>query len=81
MARGVVVSQSFKGKALISFMLRARIVSSCPADLINAKLNLVAAKRDYELSTYDTVRSIRSLSQERFGLKVARYNPKEHYYA
>ncbi|WP_411507836.1 TolC family outer membrane protein [Brucella anthropi] len=50
-------------------------------DLINAKLNLVAAERDYVLSTYAIVQSVGRLSPERLGLKVAKYDPKEHYNA
>lgn len=48
-------------------------------DLVNAKLNLIAAERDYVLSTYAIVQSLGRLSPERLGLKVARYDPKEHY--
>ncbi len=50
-------------------------------DLVDAQLTLVQAERDATVAAYNLLSAVGRLSAERLSLRVARYEPKEHYEA
>ena len=56
-------------------------VLNSQADVINAQITLVGTERDVVVASYAILSAVGSLSPERLGLKVAVYQPDEHYRA
>jgi outer membrane protein len=56
-------------------------VLDAQADVITAQINLANSERDVVVGSYAILSAIGSLTAERLGLKVARYEPREHYNA
>lgn len=50
-------------------------------DLLSAQVNLVTARRDWVVASYQVLSAVGRLSAARLGLKVANYNPESHYNA
>lgn len=56
-------------------------VLTSQSNLITAQINQVTAQHDLVVASYAILQSIGHLSPGRLGLRVAQYNPKEHYNA
>jgi outer membrane protein len=56
-------------------------VLTSQSNLITAQINQVTAQHDFVVASYAILQSIGRLSPSRLGLRVAQYNPKEHYNA
>lgn len=56
-------------------------VLNAQADVLNAQINLISAERDVVVASYAVLSAMGRLSAERLGLKVAIYQPEEHYNA
>jgi outer membrane protein len=56
-------------------------VLNAQADVINAQITLVGTERDVVVASYAILSAVGALSAERLDLKVAIYNPEEHYRA
>jgi outer membrane protein len=54
-------------------------VLNAQADVITAQINVASAERDVVAASYAILSSMGHLSPQRLGLKVAVYNPREHY--
>lgn len=50
-------------------------------NLLSARVNLVTARRDWVVSSYQVLSAVGRLSATRLGLKVSAYNPESHYNA
>lgn len=56
-------------------------VLTSQSNLITAQINQVTAQHDLVVASYAILQSIGRLAPSRLGLRVAQYNPKEHYNA
>ncbi|HVW54653.1 MAG TPA: TolC family outer membrane protein [Rhizobiaceae bacterium] len=56
-------------------------VLTSQSNLITAQINQVTAQHDLVVASYAILQSVGHLSPNRLGLRVAQYNPKEHYNA
>jgi type I secretion outer membrane protein, TolC family len=56
-------------------------VLDAQADVITAEINLANAERDVVVGSYAILSAMGLLAAENLGLKVARYEPREHYEA
>lgn len=56
-------------------------VLTSQSNLITAQINQVTAQHDSVVASYAILQSVGHLSPTRLGLRVAEYNPKEHYNA
>ena len=56
-------------------------VLNAQADVITAQINLATSERDAVVASYAILSAIGNLSVDRLGLRVAKYEPKEHYNA
>lgn len=56
-------------------------VLNAQADVITAQINLATSERDTVVASYAILSATGSLSTERLGLQVTKYEPKEHYNA
>nr|WP_290080714.1 TolC family outer membrane protein [Aquibium sp. A9E412] len=54
-------------------------VLNAQADVIAAQINLASAERDVVVASYAILSAVGRLSASRLGLKVAVYDPQEHY--
>lgn len=50
-------------------------------NLLSARVNLVTARRDWVVASYQVLSAVGRLSATRLGLKVTTYNPESHYNA
>lgn len=50
-------------------------------NLLSARVNLVTARRDWVVASYQVLSAVGRLSAARLGLKVTAYNPESHYNA
>lgn len=50
-------------------------------NLLSARVNLVTARRDWVVTSYQVLSAVGRLSAARLGLKVTSYNPESHYNA
>ncbi|WP_315920170.1 TolC family outer membrane protein [Mesorhizobium sp. SP-1A] len=50
-------------------------------DVVNAQINLASSERDVVLASYAILQAMGRLSTDRLGLRVAKYQPQEHYNA
>lgn len=48
-------------------------------NLLSARVNLVTARRDWVVASYQVLSAVGRLSAARLGLKVSSYNPESHY--
>lgn len=50
-------------------------------NLLSARVNLLTARRDWVVASYQVISAVGRLSATRLGLKVTAYNPESHYNA